>query len=103
MLSNSSSLAGVVAYIIGIINIILPVLTLLALVLVLYSGLRYVLKAEESKGKGPEREAIMWGLIALFVIVSVWGILRVMCVTLFDSASCNSGSTEPTFLPGTIY
>ena len=103
MLSNSSSLGGVVSWVIGIINIIIPVLTILALVLVLYSGLRYILKAEESKGKGPEREAIMWGLIALFVIVSVWGILRVMCTTLFDNSSCRSGSSEATFLPGTLF
>ncbi|TSC69601.1 MAG: Uncharacterized protein G01um101456_88 [Parcubacteria group bacterium Gr01-1014_56] len=92
MLSRSSSLGDVVGYVIGIIDMVIPVLVALALVLILYSSVRYVIKAQESHGKGAEREAIMWGLIALFVIVSVWGILRLMCSTLFDNTSCRAGS-----------
>ncbi len=92
MLSGNSGLGGVVSYIIGIINLIIPVLTLLVLVLFLYSVFRYVVKAQESHGKGAEKEAILWGLVALFVLVSVWGILRIMCVTLFNNSSCKVGS-----------
>jgi hypothetical protein len=112
MLNGHSNLGDVVGFVIGIINIIIPVLTLLALVLVLYAALRYVLKAEESKGKGPERSAILWGLISLFVIVSVWGILRIMCQTLFNSSSCQgvstssintSEGTSPTLQSGILY
>lgn len=97
MLSNTTTFAGLVSFIIGIINLILPVLTALALVLFLYSCFRYVLKASESHGKGAEREAIIWGLVALFVLVSVWGILRVMCVTLFGNSSCHATTTTITY------
>jgi uncharacterized membrane-anchored protein len=88
-LSNSSGLADVVAWVIGIINTIIPVLMVLALVFFLYSALQYVLKAQESKGNS-QREALLWGLVALFVLVSVWGLVRIMCSTLFGSASCNA-------------
>lgn len=101
-LSNSSSLSDVVGFVIGFINILIPLLTLLALVLLLYSALRYVLKAQESKGKSGEREAIMWGIIALFVIVSVWGILRIMCSTLLNNSSCNSSSGSAELI-GPVY
>jgi hypothetical protein len=92
MLSNTTSLSGLVSYIIGIINLIIPVLVTFALVLLMYAGFRYILKASESHGKGAERAALMWGLVALFVIVSVWGLLRIMCITLLNNSSCRSSS-----------
>ncbi len=98
-LTEHSKLTDVVGFVIGIINIIIPVLVILALVLLMYSALRYVLKAQESKGKGPERDAIVWGLLSLFVIVSVWGILRIMCTTLFNNSSC----TNNTPVSGSLY
>ncbi len=103
MLSNHSSLAGVVSFIIGIINSIIPVLVVLALVLFMYSGLRYVLKASESHGKGAERSAMMWGIVALFVIISVWGLLRIMCATLLNNPSCSVNGQSSQILNGGLY
>jgi len=107
-LSENSGLYSVVEYVIGIINMIIPVLILLVLLLLLYAAFRYVLKAGESQGKGAEREAIIWGLISLFVIVSVWGILRIMCSTVIGNSSCSTGVSrtddymQPR-LPQTLY
>ncbi len=72
---------------------------MLALVLFLYSGLQYVLKANDSHGKGPEREALMWGVIALFVLVSVWGLIRIMCGTFLGNSSCSTSSA----ISGSLY
>lgn len=91
-LTRSSTFADLVGILIGYINLILPVLTALALVLVMYSAYRYVLKSGDSHGKGAERQAIMWGLIALFMIVSVWGLLRFMCGTFLNNPSCNTST-----------
>jgi hypothetical protein len=88
-LSSSSTFAGAIGWVISLINLVLPVLTLFALVLFMYSGYRYVAKAGDSGGKGHEREALFWGIIALFVIVSVWGLVRFMCATLLGNASCH--------------
>ncbi len=96
MLSNTTSLAGLVGVVIGFINLIIPVLIALALVLFMYSGVRYAVKSGDSHGKGAERDALMWGIIALFVLVSVWGILRIMCSTLFGNSSCSATSTQTT-------
>jgi len=89
MLSTGSSFKDVVTFLIGLINLTIPVLTALALLIFLWAGVRYIYKAEETAGKGPEREALLWGLIALFVIFSIWGILRILNATLL------SGNEEP--------
>lgn len=95
-LSGSSSFSSVVAWVIGFINLVIPVLTLLALVLFLYSGYRYIIKSGETQGKGREREALLWGIVALFVLFSVWGLLRIICNTLVGSDSCREGAvSEP--------
>ena len=93
MLSHSSSLADVVSYIIGIINTIIPILTTLALVIFLWSGVRYIMTAQETKGKGPEREALLWGLVALFVLFSVWGILGILQNTLLGTSRTSGQAT----------
>jgi hypothetical protein len=88
--NNGTTFADVVGFVVGIINLIMPVLAAAALVIFLYSCFRYIVKSGESKGKGTERSAIVWGLVSLFVIVSVWGIVRIMCNTLLGDYSCQA-------------
>lgn len=95
-LSDASSFKDVVAFVIGYINLIIPLLAAAALVLFLWSGVQYILKAGESHGKGPEREALLWGIIALFVLFSVWGILRLVCSTLIGTSSCRTSASNGT-------
>lgn len=97
--TNAQSFKEVVGILIGYINLIIPLLVALAVLLILYSGFRYVLKAADSHAKGGERDAMLWGLIALFIIMSVWGILRIMCNSVFGSPSCNN-SFSSTSVPG---
>jgi hypothetical protein len=87
-LASAHSLTDFVAFVVAYINIIIPVLVSIAVMLFLYAGVRYIYKAEETKGKGAEREAMMWGLVALFILFSVWGILRIMCSVLIGTANC---------------
>lgn len=88
MLTNSSSLRDVVASLIGLINLTIPVLITLIVVLFMWAGVRYIYTADQTEGKGPEREALLWGLVALFVVFSVWGILRLLCSTFLGGSGC---------------
>ena len=36
------------------------------------------------------RKNLLWGLLALFVIFSIWGIIRLLGVTLFGTSQFNS-------------
>ena len=99
MLAHSSNLADVANFVIGYVNLIIPVLTAIALALFLYAGVRYIFKAQDAGGKGPEREALIWGIVALFVLVSVWGLVRIMCIALLGTSCGVSNPTGPTFHP----
>ncbi len=79
------SLESLVNQFIGLINVVIPVLGGLALALFLISVIRYIVKAGDAHGKSEERKAMGWGLVALFVLFSVWGILRLLQSVLFPS------------------
>lgn len=91
MIGPSATFADVVQYAISLIDAAVPVLAVLALVLFFAGIVRYVAKAGDEKGKERDKEVMLWGLIALFVIFSIWGILRVLNNTLFGGGSSSGG------------
>jgi hypothetical protein len=95
--------AGLVAEIVGLVNgAIIPLLFALAVVFFLVNILRYtILENTISVGAGDEkkqikkRAAIMYGLIGLFVLFSIWGIVNLLLATL-NSFITGSGATTTT-------
>ena len=78
MLNTSNGFAGVVSSILKIFDTAMPVLVALALVLFMVGVVKYIY----SEGEHKNRDLIMWSLIALFIMVSIWGILRVLLNSL---------------------
>ena len=60
----------------GIINSLVPIILSLAIVFFLWGVLQYVTKAGEEKAKA--REQMLWGIIAIAVMVSIWGLVGVI-------------------------
>ncbi len=88
MIDLSNGLAGIVGSIIKIINLLIPVLIGVAILFFMYGAIQYIY----SEGASKRRNAMLWSLVALFVMVSVWGILRVACTSLTNSATCDATS-----------
>lgn len=76
MLNTHGTFADLVGSILGVFNIILPVLAALGVVFFMYGVVRYVYNRDPKAGK-----EILWSIVALFVLFSVWGILRLMMST----------------------
>lgn len=67
----------------SILNTVIPILMILATLIFLWGIIQYITAAgDEEKIKGA-KWYIIWGLIALFVMVSVWGLVQVLTNT-FD-------------------
>jgi FtsH-binding integral membrane protein len=60
---------------------VIPLIFTLAFLVFLWGVLRFMY-ASESKDKEAAKSFIWWGLVGLFVMVSVWGILRILSDTL---------------------
>ena len=83
-----AGLPGVVQFIVGILNTIVPVLVAAATVLFMIGVIKYI----RSEGEKENRGVMLWSLVVLFVMLSMWGILRLMCSSLTGSATCNSST-----------
>lgn len=46
---------------------------------------KYIFSAQDSGKVEEGRKIMIWGIVALFVIASIWGILRILSATFLDS------------------
>lgn len=81
-------------------SIVSPLITLLfgvALLLFIWSLVKYITKVNDPKAQQEARQMIFWGIIILAVMVSVWGLVQVVQNTFFDSGDVNSALPTPRF------
>ena len=73
-----------------IMNNAVVVLIVLGIVVYFYGVSTNLFKAQE-KGSKELNVYLMWGLVILFVMVSIWGILQLLQNSLFGGDQFNSG------------
>jgi len=61
----------------NILNSVIPILITLAVIYFIWGVIHYAISHDE-EGKTGAKQAMIWGLIALMVIVSVWGLVNFM-------------------------
>jgi len=65
----------------AIFNLVIPFLITLALIYFLYGVARYIMNQGDEEARKNARNVMIHGIIALFVIVSVWGLVAVLNTT----------------------
>ncbi len=71
---------------IGFINPIVSILVTLALVLFFWGIVRYIYAADSSEAHEKGRQMIVWGIVALFVLLCVWGLSIMLMRLLINGA-----------------
>jgi hypothetical protein len=97
-----TGLRGLLVQFAGLLNLVIPVIFGLALVYFFWGTSQFILNAGDAKARDEGKQKMIWGIIALFVMVSIYGIL-----SLVGSLVGIPVQTGPTlegvgdFLPGT--
>jgi hypothetical protein len=82
------SLEGVVMWLVGIMNQLVYVILGAALVMFLYGILKLsFIDGEKAEARAQARKFMVWGIVSLFVMVSVWGLVRILQFSLFGSGN----------------
>ncbi len=69
-----------VGLLISIINLLIPIVIGAALIVFFWGIVRYIASVDEdAKEKG--RELAVWGSLAFFIMISVFGIIKILAVT----------------------
>ncbi len=61
----------------------IPVVAGLALVVFFWGLAKFILHSGDEKGREEGKEVMKWGIIALFVLVSIWGIVFFLTRDIF--------------------
>lgn len=82
----------------NIINKVIPLVIGAAVLVFLWGVLKYVVAGDDPEKRADARWFMVWGVISLFVMVSVWGLVRILQNTL----GVSSGTSAPGFpqIPG---
>lgn len=83
---NTSGLLNLVNKFQELIAAVIPVLIGLALLAFLWGVLMYLF----GKDKDGARDFMIWGIIALFVMTSVWGLVSILRSTILPGGSANN-------------
>jgi len=67
----------------GFANFIITTLVALALLYFFWGIALFILNAANEEARTTGRQKMIWGIIGLFVIISIWGILAVVNNTFF--------------------
>jgi len=65
----------------GILNIIIPLLIAIAVVVFLFGVVKYVTSGGSEEKRVEARNTMIWGIVGLFVMVAVWGLVAVLVNT----------------------
>ncbi|MDE2213377.1 MAG: hypothetical protein KGJ34_02495 [Patescibacteria group bacterium] len=73
-----------------IFNPLLAVLIAISVVIFFWGVVRYIASAGASEAKINGREMILWGIVALVVLMSIWGIVALVSSTFFGNSAYGS-------------
>lgn len=91
---NADNLKNLASFIVCFLNnYIVPFIFALALIAFIWGVMQYYLNPENEEKRSKGKEFIVGGLIALFVMVSVWGLVNILTGTF--SSMKNTAPTIP--------
>lgn len=74
---SQGTIGGILTTIVGILNFLVPALITLGIVYFIWGVIGYITAGDDEK-KNAARTHMIYGIIGLFVIVSVWGLVTVL-------------------------
>ncbi len=79
----ASTFPGLINYIIGVIQMAIPILVAAAIVIYFYHAGVGVYKSGQAEARQKLKQNLLWGAVILFVMISVWGLVLLLENSLF--------------------
>ena len=91
-----------ISYIGGLVSDATPIVAGLALLVFFWGLVKFIYAAGNEEKRKAGKQVMLWGLIALFVMLALWGILRFLSRSILDSGLGGNDPNVPQVgnLPG---
>lgn len=73
-----SDFNGLIDLIASLIKRIIPLLIAVAVILFIVGVIKYVMSGDDEEARGKSRNLMIYGIIGIFVIVSIWGFVAIL-------------------------
>ncbi|MBV9159284.1 MAG: hypothetical protein JO019_01650 [Candidatus Kaiserbacteria bacterium] len=100
VLANAQTASGIFNLIntaTRILNALVSLFVLAAVVVFFWGLIQYLMNVGEEKSKG--LQTMIWGIIAIFVMVSIWGIIRILQQTIGVNSNTDQSFTPQGIVP----
>ena len=84
----------------GLLNAVVPLIIGLAVIYFLWGVVQFVMNASDEDAKKKSRDTMIWGIIAIFIATSFWGILGILQGTFSASTTQPTGDDLIVPFPG---
>ena len=93
--TNFAEALGVIQ---GLLNGLLPVLVAFAVAIFSWGVLKYIRASDNPEQRTEGRELMIYGIIAIFVMVSLWGLVNIIVDVFFNASDLTiDGGDIPQF------
>jgi len=89
-----SDLQGLIKMAIGVVGSLVPLVMGLAVLAFVYGILKYLTKSGDPTARAEGNQFMIWGIVALFVMVSLWALVGVIKGTFFGSGGRSAGTMQ---------
>ena len=85
--TSATNFRSLLAILQNVIDAVIPFLVGLAVMLIIYGILSFISKAADEEKRTEAKNFIIWGIIGIFVMVSIWGLVNILVGTFGFGAS----------------
>src|SRR3989344_5565919 len=79
----ATSFKDVVGKIIGVFNTIIPAIIGIGVFLIIFGIFRYINAGDDPKKLAEGGKLVLWGVIGVFIMLSIWGLVALILNTVF--------------------
>ena len=90
--NTGGNLTNFVVYMGQIINVLVPLVSTLAVVYFFYGLAKYILNSEDEDKRKEGKDIMIWGILAMFVIGTIWGIIGFIQATIGNTGAPTAGT-----------
>jgi hypothetical protein len=62
-------------------NVVIEILIAFAVIYIIFNAVRYIMSGDKPEERTVIGKGILWGIVGLFVILSIWGLVRILTNT----------------------
>lgn len=92
---GKDNIANLIGQINAVINTIIPFLVGLAVLIIIWGVFNYISGAGDEEKRAQAKQYIVWGVVGVFIMLSVWGLVNV----LVNSFALRKGPLDSSQLP----